>query len=192
MRTARLACVAAALGAGFAAHAADRLLSRQEIKAHQARIEEQYGQAQMRCRRVQGHARGLCNEEARQERHIQSAELRLRADPSAENDLRLRLAKAESAYALALVRCKALDGPARTICLRDAQDTLAAAKGEAKLQNEVAAQAMRSEQDVRAHTSKAKREAEAEYGAARRRCEALPPQGRANCLADAQRRFGRS
>lgn len=187
---ARLALLAAALACTAASQAAP-LMSKEEKKANLVRIEEQYDNAQTRCRRVQGHARELCNEQARGERDIQVAELDLRADPTADHDQKLRLAKAEAKQAMALVKCKPLDGQARELCRRDARMVFEDAKAEAKLQREVAEQVLKAEGAVRERTAEAERVAEAQFNAARVRCEALPAEGRANCLADAKQRFGK-
>jgi len=180
----------AALAVAAAAQAAP-LLSPQEIKAHQVRIEEQYDNAQARCGRLERPARELCNEQARGERDVQSAELQMQAEPTPENDLKLRLAKAEAAYAVALAKCKPLDGSARSVCRADARTVYQDAKTEAKLQSEVAAQSLKAENLVRERTAHAERIAQMQYNAARERCGMLPAEGRANCLEDAKKRFGK-
>lgn len=190
MTTIRIACLAAFLACAAGANAAAPM-TKEEMKAQKVRIEEQYDQAQTRCRRVQGHARELCNEQARGERDVQSAELQLKVQPTAESDHKLRLAKAEAAYSMALVKCKPLGGTARDVCRRDARMVFNDAKAEAKLQSEVAAQALRAENTVRERTAVADRINESQYNAARERCEMLPGEGRENCLADAKRRFGK-
>ena len=192
----RIACAAAAAFLGAAvAHAAPpfarEALTKDDVKAELVRIEEQYDQSQTRCRRVQGHARELCNEQARGQRDIQTAELDFRAQPNADTDQKVRLAKAEAAYSLALVRCKEFDGQARRVCRADARTTWDEAKNEAKLQKEVVAQQLQAENTVRERTVLSEKIAAAEYAAARARCEMLPGEGRDNCLADAKRRFNR-
>lgn len=164
-------------------------MTKEQAKALQVRIEEQYDHAQARCKRVEGRARELCNEQARGDRDIQAAELDLRMQPSADNDEKLRLARAQAAHSLALVKCKSLDGPARGVCRADAKSVLASARADAKLQKQVVAQALRSDETVRERTLAAERAAEAQFKAARERCELLPGEGRANCLADAKKRF---
>ena len=190
-RTALAAAAALACFGAGAQQAAAPLLSKDEMKAHQVRIEEQYDQAQARCKRVQGHARELCNEQARGERDVQSAELQMQANPTPENDQKVRLQKAEARYTLALVKCKSMDGQSREMCRQDAKMVFSDAKTEAKLQMEVAQQALRSESVVRERTREAEKVAQAEYAKARERCEMLPGEGRANCLEDARRRFGK-
>jgi hypothetical protein len=186
---------AAALVWAAAAHAApplaDPVMSKEEVKAQTVRIEEQYDQSQTRCRRVQGPARELCNEQARGERDIQVAELQLRMQPTPDNDQKLRLARAEAAYSQALVKCKEFDGQAKRVCRQDAKSTFEVAKSEAKLQKEVVAQTLRSENTVRERTAAADRATEAQFNQARERCGMLPAEGRQNCLEDAKKRFGR-
>jgi hypothetical protein len=192
----RTTCLAAAtLVAAAAAHAApplaDPVMSQEDVKAQKVRIEEQYDQSQARCKRLQGTGRALCNEQARGERNIQEAELQLRMEPTADNDEKVRLAKAEATYAQSLVRCKEFDGQARRVCRADARTTYDEAQTEAKLQKEVVAQELRSENTVRERTAAADRAAEAHYKQARERCETLPPEGRVNCIQDVQQRFGK-
>ena len=190
----RLACTALLLAGAGAAQAlplVDKALTRDDVKAQKVRIEEQYDQAQTRCRRVQGHARELCNEQARGERDVQQAELQFQAEPTGDNDQKLRVARAEAAYSLALVRCKDMDGQARDVCRKDAKSVFNEAKAEAKLQREVSEQELRSAVTVRDRTAQQEKLAETEFNAARERCEILPGEGRANCLLDAKKRYGK-
>lgn len=188
MKALRLAAAAAFACSAIAALAATPY-NEEQVKAHKVRIEEQYDQAQARCRRVEGHVRELCNERARGERDIQSAELRLQAQPSADNDEKLRLARAEATYSMALVQCKPLDGQARSVCRDDAKRVFEDARREAKLQKDVMQQVIASDNSVRERTAQADRLAEQQLAAARQRCEALPAEGRQPCLEDAKRRF---
>jgi hypothetical protein len=191
----RIASLAVALAWAAAAQAApplaDPVMGKEDVKAQKVRIEEQYDQAQARCRRVQGPARELCNEQARGERDIQAAELQMRIQPSADNDEKVRLARAEASYSKSLVRCREFDGQAKRVCRDDAKTTFEAAKSEAKLQKDVMAQTLRSEGTVRERTVAADRAAEAQFQQVRERCGMLPAEGRQNCLEDAKRRFGK-
>lgn len=188
--TFRVACLAAALACSAGASTAP-LLSKDELKANKVRIEEQYEQAQTRCKHVEGHARELCNEQARGERDVQAAELQMRAEPTPANEQKLRLAKAEASYSLALVKCKAILGSARSVCRDDARAVFESAKAGARLQQEVVAQTLNSANHVRERAAQADRIAQAQFNAARERCEMLPGEARTACLNDAQQRFGR-
>ena len=180
-----------ALLAAFAVPAlhASPVMTQDDVKANLVRIEEQYDTAQARCKRVQGHARELCNEQARGERDVEVAQLQFRADPTADNDQKVRLAKADASYSKSLVECKEMDGQARALCRKDAKMVYEEAKTDAKLQRQVMEQVLRSEAVVRDRTAEADRVAKAQYAAARQRCEALPPEGRINCFEDVKKRF---
>jgi hypothetical protein len=185
----RIAIVAAAAFVGVAAHATP--MSRDAYKAQEMRIEAEYDAAQARCKPLKGNARDVCNEQVRGVRDIQQAELALQYKPTADNDEKLRIAKAEAIYAVSLQKCKPLDGNAREICRKDAKAVFAGAKAEAKLQKDVVAQQMRSDGIVRERTERDDKLAEAQFNAARERCEMLPADGRDVCLQDARRRFGK-
>ncbi|MBC5785819.1 hypothetical protein H8N03_22960 [Ramlibacter sp. USB13] len=184
-----LALLAAALAFGAAAQTTAPLLSKDEMQANLVRIEEQYDQSQARCKRVEGHSRELCNERARGERDVQVAELQFRSEPTPDNDEKLRLARAEARYSLALIGCKDFDGQSRVVCRNDARRARTDAKSEAKLQRQVAEVTLRSEGAVRARTAEAERVTQQQLAAARQRCEALPPEGRLNCMEDVRARF---
>jgi hypothetical protein len=189
----RIACAAALAACALGAHAAvfDPALTNDEIKAEKLRIEQQYDQSRQGCKRLDGHARELCREKARGERDVQQAQLEMRVEPTADHDQKVRLAKAGAQFAIEMVKCKDYDGDARAICRQDAKQTYEEAKEDARLQKEVVAQELRSEQEVSERAAAADRILEAQYNAARQGCEKLPAEGRANCLLDVQKRFGR-
>jgi len=182
----RLALLATALACA-AAQAAPP--SPAELRAQRERIQDQYEYARSQCQRLEGHARALCQEQARGERDIQVAEMRLQAEPTADNDQKLRLARAEATFARAQLQCKEMDGDARRVCRADAKTVYEEAKNEAVLQREVVQQALGSENAVRERTVQAQRMAQGQYDAALQRCDALPAEGRLNCLDDAKKRF---
>lgn len=189
----RIACLAAALCCATAAFAADRAptMSKEAYKAQQERVEAEYDAAQARCKPMKGISRDVCNEQVRGNRDVAAAELEMQYKPSADADEKVRLAKAEAVYAVALQRCKEYDGNTREVCRKDAKAVFAGAKAEAKLQKQVVAQNLGSELTVRDRTAEQDRVFEAQFKAARERCMMLPDEGRANCLADVRRRFDR-
>ena len=194
----RLACLAALLCCAAGAQAARPAteaagpITKEVRKAHLERIEAEYDAGQARCKPLERRPRNVCYEQVRGARDIASAELEMQYQPSAENDEKLRVARAEASYGVSLERCKALEGNAKDICRKDAMAVLAAAKADAKLQKEIVGQNLKSEKVVRERTEAAERQLEAQFAAARERCGMLPVEGREACLADAKRRFGRS
>jgi hypothetical protein len=187
----RIACFVALLATAFAAHAEPRG-SHGAIDALKARIAAQYNQAQASCLRVDGHAREVCEEKAQGERDVQLSALQLQAQPSAENDRKLQLTKAEAAYEAAMVRCQAELGAARRVCRETAQAALNAAKAEAQMPNGAAAQALHAENAARERGAQADRIAAAQLAVARERCEMLPVEAQQACMGEARRRFSRS
>ncbi|MGV3572015.1 MAG: hypothetical protein ACO1PB_15570 [Ramlibacter sp.] len=187
----RLAWLAALLCCAAGAQTANAPMSKEAYRAQQQRIEAEYDATQARCKPLDRTARNICNEKARGARDIAAAELQMQMKPTADNDEKVRMAKAEAVYAVTLESCKAMEGNAREVCRKDAKAVLAGARAEAKLQKEVVAQTLKSERVVRDSSAVAERQAEAQFAAARERCEMLPGEGRENCLADARRRFNR-
>lgn len=186
----RIALLATALFCAAGAQAAGAM-SKDLYKAQQVRIEAEYDAAQARCKPLKGNHRDVCNERVRGARDIQVAELALQYKPTAENDEKLRVAKAEAIYAVAVQGCKTMDGNAREVCRKDAKASFAGAKAEAKLQRDVVMPELRSQTVVRERTEAADRQLEAQFAAARERCEMLPGEGRENCMLDARKRFGK-
>ncbi len=101
------------------------------------------------------------------------------------------MARADAALAVSLEKCAPLDRLARDVCRKDAKAVHAAAKVEAKLQKEVAADNLKAERVVRDRDAVDQRQLDAQFAAAQERCGMLPAEGRDNCLADARRRFGK-
>ena len=186
-----IAILVAGLATALGAHAEPQG-SQGALDAQKARIAAQYNQAHAGCLRVEGHARELCEEKAQGERDVQLSALQLQARPTAENDRKLRLAKAEAAYEAAMVRCKAELGPARTVCREDANAALNAAKAEAQQPDARAAQALHAENAARERSAQPDRIAAAQFAAARERCEMLPIEAQPACMGEAKRRFGPS
>lgn len=186
----RLALFVTALFCAAGAQAAPSM-SKDLYKAQQVRIEAEYDAAQARCKPLKGNHRNVCNERVRGARDIQVAELEMQYKPSAENEEKIRVAKAEATYAVALQSCKTMDGNAREVCRKDAKAVMAGARAEAKLQRDVVTPELRSQTVVRERSEAADRQLEAQFAAARERCEMLPGEGRENCMVDARKRFGK-
>ncbi|MDB5753036.1 MAG: hypothetical protein JWP65_3457 [Ramlibacter sp.] len=191
----RLAWLAAVLccaaGAQTTSPTGAASMSQEAYRAQQQRIEAEYDAIQARCKPLDRTARNVCNEKARGARDVSAAELQMQMKPTADNDQKVRMAKAKAAYAVTLESCKAMEGNAREVCRKDAKAVYAGARAEAKLQKEVVAQRLQAEKVVRERSEVADRGAEAQFSAARERCEMLPPEGREACMNDAKQRFGR-
>lgn len=191
----RFACLAALLccaaGAQALGGSGKAPMSQEAYRAQQQRIDAEYDASRARCKPLDRTARNICNEKARGARDIAAAELAMAMKPTAENDEKVRMARAEAVHAVSLQTCKTLEGNAREVCRKDAKAVLAGARAEAKLQKDGVAQSLKSDRLVRASSPVDPVQAEAQFAAARERCDMQPGEGRENYLADARRRFNR-
>jgi len=188
----RFACLAALLCCAAGAQtlgAGKAPMSKEAYRAQQQRIEAEYDATRARCKPLDRTARNICNEKARGARDIAAAELDMQMKPTADNDEKVRMARAEAVHAVSLQTCKTLEGNAREVCRKDAKAVLAGARAEAKLQKDLVAQSLKSDRLVRASSPADPGQAEAQFAAARERCDMVPGEGRESCLADARRRF---
>jgi hypothetical protein len=181
--------IAAATLAG--AGAAQAALPGKVAKAQARAIEAEYDAAQTRCKPLKRHAKDVCLVQARGERDIAMAELDMRHEPTSRHDEKLRMARAEAAYALARENCEPLAGHAKEVCRKDAKAAFAHAQAEAKLQAEAGADALRASRRLQERTEAEERQREAMFAAARQRCEALAGEQREDCVISARKRYGR-
>jgi hypothetical protein len=179
----------ACLAWGVQAHAAP--MNKDVAKAQARSIEAHYDAAQARCKPLKHNAKEVCLVQARGARDIAVAELEMQYKPTAKNDEKLRVTRAEAAHALARERCEPLDGNARDVCRKDAKAVLAQAKAEAKLQSAAVEDSLRSTQLVEERSGAEERQRAALFAAARERCDALPAEQRSDCLVNAGKRFGK-
>jgi hypothetical protein len=166
-------------------------LGKETYKAHKQRIEAEYDAAHARCKPLKDHGRDVCAEQARGNRKVALAELEMQFKPTARNDGKLRMARADAVYAVALEKCKTADGNAREICRKDAKAAHAAAKVDATMHAEAVESDKRADKATRDHVVVDDRQADAQFAAAKERCDMLSLEAREPCLADAKRRFGR-
>lgn len=178
----RFACIALALACTSIAQAASTM-DPAAFDAQKLRIDQLYRQAQGRCELLEGHARDVCDQRARGEHSVRLADLQMRAQPTPDNARRLRLARAEAAYASRIMNCTAMLGAARTVCRQDAEAALAEATGRPGTQPQ------RPGRTFDERSAQPERIAQAQLKAARERCEMQPQAAQPACMADAQRRF---
>ena len=173
---------------GVQVHAA---MSKDAHKAQAESIEAHYDAAQARCKPLKHNAKDVCLVQARGARDIAMAELEMQYKPTAKNDEKLRVTRAEAAHALAREKCDPLDGNARDVCRKDAKAVFAQARAEAKLQTASVEDSLRSVRMVEERTEAEDRQREALFAAARERCDALAGELRSDCLLNARKRFGK-
>ena len=131
-------------------------------------IEATYKAARKQCDSMTGNAREICVAEAKGEESVAKAELVARNDPTAQNTQRVRTAKAEAQYSVAMERCEGKSGNEEDVCRKEAKAARVHALAHA---------------EARAETSSA------DYAVAKEKCDALTGNAKDLCIGDAKARY---
>ena len=186
--------LAAALATGGLTHAA--AMSKDAMQAYKKSIVANFEAAEARCKLSKGLDRDVCIASARGHREIAQAELEQRYRPSASNDEKLRLVRADAAFAVAREKCEPYKGDARDVCRKDAKAVQAAAQAQAKLQTPVVqphgtAVVSGTTAAAVAHAAPRNPALDAQFNAASERCDMLQGEARDGCLVNLRKRFGK-
>ncbi|PWF41911.1 hypothetical protein [Massilia glaciei] len=148
---------------------------------HQARdaAAAEYALARARCKSLAGNPNAVCEAEAKAQR--------VRADEEAtafyKNTLKAyttsRLRIASATFELDKVKCAALAGNERDVCVKQAKATLIAAHADAKADKKAI--------EARANARDDKRDAD--YAVAKERCDAFSGVQKDNCVSAAKAQF---
>lgn len=165
--------------------------SKEQYRAQMKSIEAEYDHGQSRCKPQLGNAKEVCREKARAGRDIAAAELQFRFEPTTKNDEKLRVARAEAAYAVSRQRCGDLAGQSLDACRDEAKGVLRIARAEAKLQAKSGAEGLKSEQAVRDKTALDEQHRDSLFAGALERCGPLGADAREDCVINVRKRFGK-
>ena len=143
------------------------------------------------CRKLQDRARDVCKVQARGRFQVAKAEIDEKFKRSPANQDRVKDAKADASYRLALEKCGDLSGNAKDVCKADAKATSVAARGEVRLTRASVDRGIHSRQAVRERRDLREDTADAEYAAAKERCETLAGSAKGGCVGEAKRKFGK-
>jgi len=139
------------------------------------------------CQRLAGNARDICVQEAKGSERVARAELDQRDEPSTRHEHALRVAQADSAFAVSKEKCDDLAGQRKDVCRQTATSAHDTALAEATL-NEKSAQAATTAKDKTRDAQEDARsdKREAADDLAKVKCEGLAGVARSNCLAQAK------
>jgi hypothetical protein len=143
------------------------------------------------CRKLQGNAKDICKVEARGHFQVAKAEIEAKYKRSPANEDRVKLAKSEAAYRLAMEKCGDLGGNAKDVCKADAKASSVAARAEARLSRTSVDKGLYSRQATNEREEAKQDTKAAMFAAARERCDALSGDSKAACVGDAKKRFGK-
>lgn len=185
LTAALLLAACAFAGAASAAPAKD------ELRREHDRAQAAYKLEWDSCKKLKDNAKDICKVEARGHFQVAKAEIDAKYKRSPSNQDRIKVAKADAAYRLAVERCGDLSGNARDVCKADAKANSVAARGEAKLSRASVDRGMYSRQAIRERKDVREDTADAQYAAAKERCDTLAGGAKASCVGEAKRKFGK-
>jgi len=172
--------LAAALLMLPAAHA--QTMTKVDYKATKARISADYKSDKAACASMAGNAKSICVEEAKAKEKVAKADLEFGYTGKAADRNKARVAKAESAYAVARQRCNDLAGNPKDVCVKEAKATKVSALADAKMGKEIG----------QARRDAASDKLDADYKVALAKCDALAGDAKASCVAAAKASFGKT
>ena len=199
-----LTALSAAILLTVSSVAAGSVMSKADYKSAQDGISAKYKSDMAACAALSGNGKDICVEEGNGQKKIAKAELESTNNPSSKHRYDVRLAKADAAYAVATVKCDALSGNSKDVCVKEAEAAHVTAKADAKLANRTAeanttAREKTSDANTaaQAKTLDARKDAEADkrdaaYGVAKEKCDAFADDVKATCIKDAKARYGQS
>jgi hypothetical protein len=171
---------AAALLSFSAAQAAT--MSKPDYSAGKTRISADYKTDKAACAPMSGNAKDVCVEEAKAKEKIARAELEFGYTGKAADEVKVRVARAETAYAVAKEKCDDQAGNAKDVCVKEAKAVEVKALADARVVKAVGEARSDAVKDVR----------DADYKVAAEKCDALAGDAKTACMNAAKAKFGKS
>lgn len=172
--------VVAAMLALPAAQAAT--MTKADYKAGKARIGTDYKADKAACETLAGNARDICVEEAKAKEKVGRAELEYGHTNKTSDGYKLRVAKAESAYAVAKEKCDDKAGNVKDVCITEAKAIETKALTDAKLNKDIGEAKKDAAADKR----------DADYKVAAEKCDVMSGESKDNCMTAAKVKYGKS
>jgi len=194
MKLSKLAlALATGVAFGLPGVAAAQMMSKDAHDATYKSADAQYKSEKDACGKMSGNAKDICMEEAKGKQKIAKADADAAFESTPKKREAARLARADTAYAVAKEKCDDLAGNPKDVCVKEAKAAYVKAKGDAHV-DRVAAD---SHSTAVEKTADAKRDAvedkrDADYTVAIEKCDALASTAKDTCVRDAKTRFGKS
>jgi hypothetical protein len=157
-------------------------MSKGDYDAGKERIGAVYKAERSACAAQTANAKDVCIEEASAKQKVARAELEYGYSAKPADQSKLRVAKAEAAYAVAKEKCDDKAGNAKDVCVQEAKATETKALADAKMGEQIG--------EAKVDASDAKRDAD--YKVAVEKCDAMAGDAKASCLSTAKVAFGKS
>ena len=157
-------------------------ISKDEYKSGKTRISADYKADKAACAPLTANAKDICVEEASAKQKVARAELEYGYSGKPADQTKVKVAKAESAYAVAKEKCDDQSGNAKDVCVQEAKAVEVKALADAKMGQQIG--------EAKVDASEAKRDAD--YKVAVEKCDAMAGDAKASCLSTAKVSFGKS
>lgn len=131
MKNSLIAAVLVLVAGRALADASPLPMTEQAYEAQKAGIAADYASDRRACGRLQGHAEDLCEVQAKGKRDARLTKLEARYQPDPDRIFEAKMVTAKAHYAIARVKCRALEGNARKRCVRQAKAAREAAERQA-------------------------------------------------------------
>ena len=175
----------------FASAASPASLAKDEYRLDHQKAQAAYRLELASCKKLQGNTKDVCKVEARGHFQMAKAQIDTRYKDSPANQDKVKLAKTEAAYRLALEKCGDLSGNAKEVCKADAKAASVAARAETRLSRASVDKGVNSRQAVNERKDAREDTADASYAAASKRCDALAGDAKSDCLVEAKKKYGK-
>lgn len=172
---------ALALASGAASAARPSAEAKAAYVQAKDRAEADYKAARAKCDAITGNPKDVCVAEAKtaRVRAVEEANALYRNTLKAYTESRLKIADAN--YSLDKVKCAALTGNDKDVCISRAKATLVSAQADARADKKA----------IEARTDARDDKLDAEYKVAREKCDAFAGAAKDSCVAAAKSQFGK-
>lgn len=154
-------------------------MSKSDYGTAKTRLDAQFTADKDRCGAQTGNAKDVCIEEAKGKEKVARAELEFGYTGKADDRNKVRVAQAESTYAIAKERCDDLNGNPKDVCVTEAKAAETKALAAAKLGDEVG----KAQKDAGAEMREADRKVAIE------KCDAMTGDAKSSCVSAAEAKF---
>lgn len=157
-------------------------MNKADYSSTKTRISADYKADKAACAPLKANAKDNCVQEAKAKEKVARAELEFAYSGKTSDGNKLKVAKAEAAYAVAKEKCDDQSGNAKDVCVKEAKAVEVKALADAKLGKEIGSAKLDAAQDKR----------DADYKVAIEKCDALAADAKTSCIAAAKTKFGKN
>jgi hypothetical protein len=157
-------------------------MSKVDYSSGKTRIGTDFKTDKAACASLAGNGKDVCVEEAKAKQKVARAELEYGYSGKPADQNQVRVAMAETTYAVAKERCDDKAGNAKSVCVREAKATETKALADAKLGKEIGV----------ARTDAVQEKRNADYKVELAKCDALAGSAKAACVTTAKANFGKT